>query len=140
MRVIFRDDVGHYLSCAFVAAVADDAIESTVSSIVGTSTSFLSIYTTVASSFADGSVNALISLKLGIITRRTFNPFQVQTKAEIRKGAYVEALGTLTSIVGEKAKTAASAVGQVSIKAAVATAEASKQAVNAVGDAVFFCW
>jgi hypothetical protein len=128
-------------SCAFVSSsidgMVDSAAESTVEAALGVGGSiFSSVYSKVAGSLADGSINALMSVRLGVITRRAFNPFEVKTKAEIRKGASIEALAILTEIAGEKAKTAGVAVGQASMKAAVATAEASKQAASAIGDAV----
>ena len=123
-------------SCAFVSSSIDGMVDSAADAALGVGGSvFSSLYSKVAGSLADGSINALMSLRLGVITRRTFNPFEVKTKAEIRKGASIEALAILTEIAGEKAKTAGIAVGQASMKAAVATAEASKQAVTAIGEA-----
>lgn len=55
----------------------------------------------IMSSFIQGVSNALLTLRIGIVTRKyLFSDAKEITKAEIRRGALLEAAGMLPSVVG----------------------------------------
>lgn len=123
-------------SCAFLSTVIEGTIDSGVDLLINNSTGFASgISAKAAGVVADGATNCLISVRLGVITRRHFNPFDFQDNINIRKGATLEAMALVGVIISEVGSTVFNAAKKTAISTADSIADASINATAVVSEA-----
>lgn len=69
------------------------------SSIIGAIPGAVGVANLITNSLVEGSVNALLTLRVGIVASRYLSSTQELNKKELRKGAFIEATGYLGSII-----------------------------------------
>lgn len=102
----------------------EEQLEPILTSLLGGSVVSLvpgaaSVTTLVVTSIVEGSVNALLTLRVGTITQRYLSAMTKVDKKLLRRGASLEAAGHLGSIIADNAKFIIKSVSRVTKKATV---------------------
>lgn len=102
----------------------EEQLEPILTSLLGGSVVSLvpgaaSVTTLVVTSIVEGSVNALLTLRVGTITQRYLSAMTKVDKKSLRRGASLEAAGHLGSIIADNAKFIIKSFSHVTKKATV---------------------